>query len=173
MKFKLYLSNLTGGLIPVLIVLKAGIAILYLGDLASSAILLRTTTLPWATREILELFVGLCLLSAPVIIYFQYRRLGLESRDLNERYLQASSSVTLFVNREFDLWGLTPSERIVASYVLKGLSNSEIAALNGTKVGTIKAQCNALFRKSGTKNKSQFNSYFFEFLIVEQATDEV
>ena len=53
----------------------------------------------------------------------------------------------------FDDWALTPAERDVALFALKGLSLAEIARLRSTSQGTVKAQTNAIYRKAGVTGR--------------------
>ncbi len=65
----------------------------------------------------------------------------------------------------FARWGLTPAERDVALFVIKGFSTTEIAELRQTAAGTVKAQTNAIYRKSGTSGRAQLISLFVEDLM--------
>jgi len=67
-----------------------------------------------------------------------------------------------------DLWALTPSERNVALFVIKGLSIAEIAGLRHTEEGTIKMQCNAIYSKAGVSGRQQLLSLFIEELMAER-----
>ena len=49
-------------------------------------------------------------------------------------------------------------------------SIAEIAALRETKDGTIKAQSNAIYRKSGVAGRAQLVSLFIEELMAEDIT---
>lgn len=72
------------------------------------------------------------------------------------------------ITAQFDAWALTDAERDVAQFTLKGLTLAEISDLRNTSVGTVKAQTNAIFTKSGLKSRTDFLSYFLEeFLDVE------
>ena len=62
---------------------------------------------------------------------------------------------------------LTPSERDVAMLSIKGLSIADMAGLRETKEGTIKAQCNAVYRKAGVTGRPQLLSLFIEELMAE------
>jgi DNA-binding CsgD family transcriptional regulator len=64
----------------------------------------------------------------------------------------------------FEHWGLSPSERDVATFTIKGMNNEEIAELRGKSIGTIKSQCNAIFRKAGVNGRAQLVSLFMEEL---------
>ena len=62
-------------------------------------------------------------------------------------------------------WGLSPAERDVALFAIKGLSTSEIAALRTTSEGTVKAQTAAIYRKAGVSGRPQLLSLFIEDLL--------
>jgi DNA-binding CsgD family transcriptional regulator len=64
-------------------------------------------------------------------------------------------------------WGLTPAERDVALFAIKGMSTAEIAALRNTSEGTVKAQTNAIYRKAGVSGRPQLLSLFIEDLMGE------
>lgn len=61
--------------------------------------------------------------------------------------------------------GLTPAERDVALFALKGFSLAEIAAFRATSEGTVKAQTNAIYRKAGVSGRTQLLSLFVDDLI--------
>ena len=72
-----------------------------------------------------------------------------------------------FVRNKFTHWGLSPAERDIAMYMLKGLSISEIATARATAEGTIKAQSSSIFRKTGVNSRTELMSLFMdEFLDV-------
>jgi DNA-binding CsgD family transcriptional regulator len=65
----------------------------------------------------------------------------------------------------FDEWSLTPSEREVALLAIKGFMIADIAKLRVTKEGTIKAHCNAIYRKASVSGRTQLLSRFIDDLI--------
>jgi DNA-binding NarL/FixJ family response regulator len=65
----------------------------------------------------------------------------------------------------FDQWRLTPSERDVALLAIKGVPVAQIAALRETRVGTVKAQCSAIYRKAGVSNRAELLSHYIEELL--------
>jgi DNA-binding CsgD family transcriptional regulator len=69
------------------------------------------------------------------------------------------------IQAHFESWGLTPSEQDVATFMVKGLSISEIAALRGSAEGTIKAHMHAIYRKSGTRNRGEVLSLLIDSLM--------
>jgi DNA-binding CsgD family transcriptional regulator len=86
-------------------------------------------------------------------------------RVLELRVQRASGLFTELLDERFGQWGLTPSERDVAWFALKGMSTAEIAALRGTSEGTVKAQSNAIYRKAGVNGRAQLLSLFIEDLM--------
>ena len=73
------------------------------------------------------------------------------------------------MEERFIEWGLTPAERDVALFAIKGMSTQEIAALRSTSEGTVKAQTNAIYRKAGVTGRPQLLSLFIDDLMDEDA----
>ena len=86
-------------------------------------------------------------------------------RQAEESLRRASSEFESLLRERFDDWALTPAERDVALFVIKGLSPSEIAGLRHAAEGTVKAQCNAVYRKAGVAGRFQLLSLFVEDLM--------
>ncbi|PTQ75249.1 helix-turn-helix transcriptional regulator [Celeribacter persicus] len=84
---------------------------------------------------------------------------------LEDSLKEASRAVFEVIESHFEMWSLSPSERDVASFLVKGFSISEIAELRGNKEGTIKAHLNAIYRKSGTRNRAELMSVLIDSLI--------
>lgn len=55
---------------------------------------------------------------------------------------------------------LTPAERLVATHVLQGLSNKEIAAVLGKSESTVKAQVSSILRAYDQPSRSRFIAFF-------------
>ena len=62
---------------------------------------------------------------------------------------------------------LSPAERDVAWFTVKGLSMQEIARMRETSDGTVKAQSNAIYRKAGVSGRYQLLSQFVDELMIE------
>lgn len=103
-------------------------------------------------------------------IYFtitEIRRVLRREQQLREQVAIASGAFAEVLQRFFDDWELTPAERDVAFFLIKGLSFTEIAALRQTREGTIKAQSNAIYKKAGVTGRHQLLSLFMEELLHE------
>ena len=59
-------------------------------------------------------------------------------------------------------WGPSPAGADVARLFLKGLPQSDIADLRRTSEATIRRQAQAIYRKSGLSNRSEFAACFLE-----------
>ena len=70
----------------------------------------------------------------------------------------------------FTDWGLTPSEREVALYILKGFDNSAIAKLRGAAQGTVRAQTAKIYAKAGVASRAELISLFMEELLAGPAS---
>jgi DNA-binding CsgD family transcriptional regulator len=115
--------------------------------------------------RVFEVLIVLALLLGTLFSAFEIRRLMRRQKRMVQQLQAASGAFSLLLEEHFDLWGLTPSERDVALLAIKGLSIAEIAGMRNTKDGTIKAQCNAIYRKAGVSGRLQLLSLFVEELM--------
>jgi DNA-binding NarL/FixJ family response regulator len=76
----------------------------------------------------------------------------------------STASMAMFdvIEAHFDLWDLTPSERDVATFLVKGFGIADIARLRGSAEGTIKSHLNAIYRKSGAGNRGELLSQIID-----------
>ena len=87
-----------------------------------------------------------------------------------ERQLRiVSGEFSDLLDESFEKWGFSSSEKDVALFAIKGMSNSEIAELRGTSEGTVKSQMNAVYKKAGLENRTQLLSHFFEELLADKS----
>ncbi len=93
----------------------------------------------------------------------QWRR----SAKLEQNMRVATGALSEVIDEYFHDWGLTPSEKDVAMFAIKGMSNTEIAGLRQSSEGTIKAHLNAVFRKAEVSGRNQLISLLVEDLMLE------
>lgn len=116
----------------------------------------------------LEILVALALLIGLSITGYEIREM-LHKQTRMENQLQiASGAFSEMLENYFSEWRLTHSEKDVALFAIKGLSIAKIAQIRDTKEGTIKAQCNAIYRKAGVTGRPQLLSVFIEELMNEK-----
>lgn len=117
-----------------------------------------------------ETIVTVALTVGVIYLMLELRQL-LVRMDHMEIGLRAARGEMVEVIRVFfDRWKLSPAERDVALFLIKGLDNGAIASLRGTAKGTIRAQSTAIYAKAGVVNRAQLVSVFLEELL---ANDEV
>ncbi len=139
-------------------------AAIFISDILSSLISLPTGPLSWQTREIVELGAAMGLLIGIGLGAWSLR-LAIRERNQAEESLRRASGVFAEILEEhFTRWALTPAERDVALFAIKGMSTAEIAALRATSEGTVKAQTAAIYRKAGVSGRSQLLGLFIEDL---------
>jgi DNA-binding CsgD family transcriptional regulator len=125
--------------------------------------------MPWELRELLEIWAAFGLVIGLVLGGFALRRAFRERNMAEERLRRASGAFMTLLAERFDEWALTPAEKDVALFAIKGMSTSEIAGLRNTSEGTVKAQTNAIYRKAGVSGRSQLLSLFIEDLMRDDA----
>lgn len=158
------------GLAAGLFLAQAFCAILFISDVFSALVGLETTALSWEMRELLEIAAALGLLSGAILGGFAMRRVILDRNKAQERLRRASGAFSELLEERFGEWGLTPAERDVALFAIKGMSTAEIAVLRATSEGTVKAQTNAIYRKAGVTGRSQLLSLFIDDLMRDEGT---
>ncbi len=77
----------------------------------------------------------------------------------------AKGELNQVIQRYFDLWRLSPSEKEVALLLFKGFSAQEIADLRNTKIGTAKNQSSNIYQKAKVKNRNELFVLFIDDLI--------
>ncbi|MEM9395558.1 MAG: helix-turn-helix transcriptional regulator [Pseudomonadota bacterium] len=154
-----------------LLVLQAVCAFFFVGDILLSVLGVPFVPLDWALIELIEIGAALGL-SFGVVLGAWALNQARRRTQAAEQALQAASGAFMdLVAQRFEEWRLTPAERDVALFALKGLALQEIAAMRNTSEGTVKAQTNAIYRKAGVSNRSQLISLFVEDLMSETLVD--
>ncbi|MFD2173182.1 helix-turn-helix transcriptional regulator [Rhodobacter lacus] len=119
----------------------------------------------WQLREAFEIGAALALLVGLAFSAHVVLSLRREAHVAREGLRRASSAFADLLDERFGEWHLTPAERDVALFAIKGLSLAEIARLRETSEGTVKAQTAAIYRKAGVSARSQLVSLFIEDLM--------
>lgn len=152
-------------LIAVILVVQTLCAVFFVSDILSSMVGIYVRPLSWELRELMEVGAALGLviglgLGAMTLVW------TLRERDVaQERLRRASGAFMDILQERFVEWNLTPAERDVALFAIKGMSTAEIAVLRATSEGTVKAQTNAIYRKAGVSGRPQLLSLFIDDLM--------
>lgn len=150
----------------ILFILQAFCALFFgldaLGDLIENQSLAH-----WGESDVMEYLITGVLVISLLFTGRQLLTLLDRQKRLEQQMQIASGAFAELLEAHFDAWALTPSERDVALMAIKGLSISDMARLRETKDGTIKAQCNAVYRKAGVTGRPQLLSVFIEELMAD------
>jgi DNA-binding CsgD family transcriptional regulator len=145
--------------------LQLACALFFAWEVAASMLGVRREPLSWQVRELLEVGAAAGLLVGVVFGAALVARVLRRNRLVEGQLRQLSGAFVELLQERFREWGLTPSERDVAWFTIKGLSIAEIATLRSTSEGTVKAQSNAIYRKAGVSSRSQLLSLFIDDLL--------
>lgn len=149
-------------------VLQGLCAFFFVSDILSSFFGISNQPMPWELRELLEVWAALGLIVG-LVLGAVLLRAAIKARRAAERRLQQASGAFMdLLAASFDDWKLTPAEKDVALFAIKGLSTGEIATLRATSEGTVKAQTNAIYRKAGVSGRAQLLSLFIEDLMRDE-----
>ena len=134
-------------------------------DVLASVLGIQYTPVSWTVMELIQIgaIAGLLLgvLGSAALMLQAMRR----QQDAESRLRLASGAFMEVIEERFTEWGLSPAERDVAMFSIKGLSTAEIGVLRKTSEGTVKAQTNAIYRKAGVSGRAQLLSVFIEDLL--------
>ena len=119
----------------------------------------------WQIYELIELGAALGLLLGVVLGWLVLRRTMARNDAVEDQLRLASGAFMDVMDERFTDWQLTPAERDVALFAIKGMSTQEIAALRDVSEGTIKAQTNAIYRKADVSGRTQLLSLFIDDLM--------
>ena len=155
------------GVVITVLLVQAFCAVFFVSDIVISVIGLRTTPISWQTREYLEIGAAIGLILGLILGALALRRTMQQNARAHEQLRIASGAFMELLEERFDRWALTPAERDVALFAIKGLSTAEIAGLRDTSEGTVKAQTNAIYRKAGVTGRPQLLSIFIDDLMGE------
>lgn len=137
----------------------------FLSDVLSSLIGIRTRPLNWQLRELMEIGAAAGLILGGVLALAMLRRALRDAGRARTALRAASGAFADVLEDHFRDWHLTPAERDVALFAIKGLSTQEIATARNTSEGTVKAQTAAIYRKAGVTGRPQLLSLFIDDLM--------
>lgn len=140
-------------------------AFFFVGEIAVSVFGLPIGPLDWTVHEMIEVSAALGLIIGSVIGGLALRDARKRSAKAEAALHQARSAFRDVLELRFSEWDLTPAERDVALFAIKGFSLQDIAQLRSVSEGTIKAQSNAIYRKAGVSGRAQLLSLFIDELV--------
>jgi len=151
--------------IAVALVFQVACAVFFSGEIFVDLLGWTTTPLSWQTHELIQIGAAIALFIGVALGVFAIRQSWVRTEKAENALRAASGAFMEVLNEKFDNWELTPAERDVALFSIKGLSIQEIATLRDTSEGTVKAQSNAIYRKAGVSGRTQLLSLFIDDLM--------
>ncbi len=143
-------------------------AVFFVSDILAGVIGLRSAPISWQVRELLEVGAAVGLLLGVGLGALALRQALGARKQAEQSLAQVQMAFRDHLDARFGAWQLTPAERDVAMFSIKGLSIQEIAQMRDTSEGTVKAQCNAIYRKAGVTGRGQLMSLFLDDLLAEE-----
>lgn len=151
------------------------ILLIVVGDLATDYSQGVSTLHVFAEGLVIALVLG-----GVTLLGRRWRRLRRQTRELEEK-LQVSredakrwrreakdalEGLGEAIDRQFDRWELTPAEREVALFLLKGFSHKEIAEYRDVSDRTVRQQAHAVYEKADVAGRAQLSAFFLEDLLL-------
>jgi DNA-binding CsgD family transcriptional regulator len=155
--------------IAVILLVQVFCAFFFVSEILASVLGIAYQPLDWAFVELIEIGAAVGLIIGVILGGLALRESFRRTRRAEEGLRRASSAFMEVLEERFTDWGLTPAERDVALFAIKGMSTQEIATLRSTSEGTVKAQTNAIYRKAGVSGRPQLLSLFIEDLMEQDA----
>lgn len=140
-------------------------AVFFVFDIALTVLPVPLPPLNWQVHELIEIGAALGLILGVVVGSILLRASFRRSDYVESQLRAASGAFAELMEERFADWGLTPAEREVALFSIKGMNTQDIAQLRDTSEGTVKAQTNAIYRKAGVSGRPQLLSLFIEDLL--------
>lgn len=140
-------------------------AAFFVGEILISVLGIPVGPLNWTFHELIEIGAALGLLTGVVFGAALLRSAQARTARAEEALRRTRTAFRDMLEEQFSAWDLTPAERDVALFAIKGFSIPDIAGLRAVSEGTIKAQTNAIYRKAGVNGRSQLLSLFIDELV--------
>ena len=145
--------------------LQAVSAAFFVGDILISVLGLPVEPFSWMFVELIQIGAALGLITGVIMGAIMLRQARRRTARAEEALRLAKSAFRDVLEERFTLWDLTPAERDVAMFAIKGFSTADIAGFRSVSEGTVKAQTNAIYRKAGVSGRPQLLSLFVDELI--------
>ena len=137
----------------------------FVGDILISVLELPVAPFSWMFVELIQIGAAIGLSMGVVVGALLLRQTRRKAAAAEEALRLAQSAFRDVLNERFQTWDLTPAEKDVAMFSIKGFSTAEIASFRGVSEGTVKAQTNAIYRKANVSGRAQLLSLFVDALI--------
>lgn len=93
------------------------------------------------------------------------KKLAAENIRWHEEQEELLRNLRLAIEKQFELWDFSPTEKEVALYLLKGLSLKEIAKLRSSTFQSVRQQAHLLYGKAGLGSRAELSAFFLGGLL--------
>ena len=90
---------------------------------------------------------------------------NLQLEKVSEQLNEGKRDFIKLINWQFNEWCLSPCEKEIGFFLLKGLSFDEIATIRNTSARTGRKQAASIYSKAGLHNRNEFAAWFLEDLL--------
>jgi DNA-binding CsgD family transcriptional regulator len=118
----------------------------------------------WDDIHVWEVLIMLSLFGAILVLGFEVWKMWNYKETLEDKVERASGAFEDLLCTYFEQWSFSDAEQDITRLLLKGCSIAEISEIRNAKEGTIKAQTNSIYKKSGYASKTQLLGAFIEDL---------
>ena len=153
--------------LPVVLCVQVVCAAFFVVHIVASVVALPIPPLSWTFIELVEIGAAIGLVAGVGISILALRQARAQAAKAQAALKRAQSAFRDVLEDLFADWQLTPAERDVAIFAIKGFSTQEMATLRSVSEGTIKAQTAAIYRKAGVSGRPQLLSLFIDELVDE------
>ncbi|MFK7794977.1 MAG: helix-turn-helix transcriptional regulator [Gammaproteobacteria bacterium] len=111
---------------------------------------------------------GFIFFATTVILAYEVLRVIQLRKDLTkeqDKVLRLSGELSEVIQKDFEKWKLSESEKEVAILLIKGLSMNEIGELRSVKEKTVRQQATSIYSKSKCPNRHELAAKFIEDLL--------
>lgn len=136
----------------------------FVSDIVLNVLGTSRAPISWQMREVIEIGAAIGLVLGALFGIFFIRKSLAMSQKTQSQLRAASGAFHDLLQDQFEKWSLSPAEKDVALFTIKGLSIHEIATMRSTSEGTVKAQLNAIYRKSDVSNRTALLGVFVDAL---------
>lgn len=113
----------------------------------------------------LEIFAVVVSVSAFIFHIRELSRFSRKHRRISAQIRVASGEFADVIEELFSAWRLTPAERDVAIFLVKGIGFKDLADIRNASEGTVKAQAHAIYQKASVSGRHELVALFLDELL--------
>jgi DNA-binding CsgD family transcriptional regulator len=87
-----------------------------------------------------------------------------EAKEWKNETQELLQGLGISIGKQFERWELTPSEKEIGLFLLKGLSHKEVAYIRGVSEATARQQARSIYKKAGLNGRHDLAAFFLEEL---------